>query len=103
LSEPDEFVYGTIKNFDSHGMIVILELHVPFWGVQTASAMKYNVTKLTEPEYVLAIMMTDMKNEQTEMRLDKMECDHNWIPAGRSFLTDKMWYDCKICGEKKGG
>ena len=103
LSDPDEFIYGTIQSFTCNDLVVNVELHVPFYGVRSAAAMACNVVKLTEPEYVLAVMMSDTRDEQTDMKFDNMKCDHNWIPSGRSFLTDKVWYDCKICGEQKGG
>ena len=113
LSDPDEFVYGVIDSFDFSGQVVHLELSEPLCGVPTASAMTYNVKQLTEAEYKLATC-TSWKRSGDTMEFEfgdirpkgsplNMKCDHNWIPTGRSFLTDKMWYDCKICGEQKGG
>ena len=106
LSQPDKFLYGTVKGFDNNGMIVNIDLYEPFWGVNSASAMKYNVKQLTHAEYKLATCTSWKRSGDTmefEFGDSTMKCDHNWVPSGRSFLTDKMWYDCKICGEQKGG
>jgi len=101
------YIYGIIKGFENGKQVVNVDLSEPFWGVPTATAMAYMTKHLTKLEYTLATKI-DSKEAQLDSQLcmletHNMKCDHNWIPSGRSFLTDKVWYDCKICGEQKGG
>ena len=105
LSDPDMFIYGIIKGFEGGGQVVNVDLSEPFWGVPTATAMMYMIKHLTKLEYTLATTKIKDVDESLQCMLEthNMKCDHNWIQSGRSFLTDKKWYDCKICGEQKGG
>ncbi len=119
MDEVTNYLYGKVVGFNHGTFIVIVDLHKPFNGVHRTTVPAYIASKMTELEYNLMTASNPCADMWHGMDISlgewedcvlgmyppviNMKCDHNWIPSGRSFLTDKMWYNCKICGEKKGG
>ena len=98
-----KYIYGKVMRFDKDPDDVKVRLSKPYQGLNTKTVQISDLSVITKEWYDIMTDNWGAQLKEQDPSFGNIKCDHNWIQSGRSFLTDKMWFDCSICKEKKGG